>query len=109
MPRSHEPEFALVEIPYDYYRMLQETDVTDPEVRSIPLQWRMQTRQAFHALLGRGYRIVDFYYFQSQERLRDFYVLQRQDLQPITKNRRSYCQSLPSVLSWIMYYIFAIF
>ncbi len=79
---GQEPDFALVEIPYDYYRMLQETDVTDPEVRSIPLQWRRQTRQAFHALLGRGYRIIDFCYFKYQERLRDFYVLQRQDLRP---------------------------
>jgi hypothetical protein len=43
---GHEPDFALVEIPYDYYRMLQETDVIDPEDRSIPLQGRKQTRQA---------------------------------------------------------------
>jgi len=50
----------LVRIPSDFYLMLRETDVEDPSVRRIPLEWRMRTREAFQTLLGRGYRIVDF-------------------------------------------------
>jgi predicted GNAT superfamily acetyltransferase len=50
----------LVRIPLDFYRMLQETDVADPEVRRIPVDWRLQTRRAFRALFGRGFRVVDF-------------------------------------------------
>lgn len=72
------PEFVLVEIPFDFYLMLQETDVTDPEVRSIPVEWRQQTRMAFQRLFDGGYHIVDFCYHKHRERLRDFYVLQRQ-------------------------------
>jgi len=50
----------LVPIPLDFCRMLQETDVTDPEVRRIPVDWRMATRAVFRALFARGYRVVDF-------------------------------------------------
>lgn len=50
----------LVRIPLDFYRMLRETDVADAGVRRIPLDWRMATREVFRALLGRGYRAVDF-------------------------------------------------
>jgi predicted GNAT superfamily acetyltransferase len=50
----------LVRIPLDFYRMLRETDVADPEVRRIPVDWRMATREVFLALFGRGYRVVDF-------------------------------------------------
>jgi predicted GNAT superfamily acetyltransferase len=53
-------ETLLVRVPLDFYRMLQETDVTDPEVRSVPVHWRMATRQVFQALFGRGYKVVDF-------------------------------------------------
>lgn len=49
-----------VRIPLDFYRMLRETDVADPDVRRIPVDWRLQTRRAFRALFGRGYRVVDF-------------------------------------------------
>jgi predicted GNAT superfamily acetyltransferase len=55
-----EGDVLLVRIPLDFYRMLQETDVADPEVKSIPAHWRMATRQVFQALFGRGYRVVDF-------------------------------------------------
>ena len=78
--RSSRPEFVLVEIPVDFYRMQQETDVVDPEVRSIPVEWRRRTRQAFHVLLAQGYRVVDFRYLKQPGRLRDFYVLQSQSL-----------------------------
>jgi len=50
----------LVRIPFDFYKMLRETDVADGEVRRIPLDWRMATRTIFQALFARGYRVVDF-------------------------------------------------
>jgi predicted GNAT superfamily acetyltransferase len=53
-------DHLLVRIPLDFYRLLQETDVDDPEVRRIPVDWRLQTRRAFLALFGRGYRVADF-------------------------------------------------
>jgi predicted GNAT superfamily acetyltransferase len=40
--------------------MLRETDVADPEVRRIPVDWRMATRAVFLDLFARGYRVVDF-------------------------------------------------
>jgi predicted GNAT superfamily acetyltransferase len=55
-----ESPFRIVRIPADFYEMLQETDVADPEVRRIPLDWRLATRRAFQGLFGRGYRVVDF-------------------------------------------------
>jgi predicted GNAT superfamily acetyltransferase len=47
-------------IPADFYALLQQTDVDDPAVRRIPLDWRLRTREAFQALFGRGFRVVDF-------------------------------------------------
>ncbi len=55
-----EGDVLLVRIPLDLYRMLQQTDVEDAQVRAIPIRWRMATRQVFQALFGRGYRVVDF-------------------------------------------------
>jgi predicted GNAT superfamily acetyltransferase len=51
---------VLVQIPSDFYRMLQETDVAEPAVRSIPVEWRLQTRRVFQRLFARGYRVTDF-------------------------------------------------
>lgn len=70
-------EYLLIEIPYDFYAMLQETDVTAPNVRNIPVEWRQKTRQAFLTLFAAGYKIVDFRYLQQGKRKRDFYILQR--------------------------------
>ncbi len=53
-------EFLLVQIPWDFYRILRETDVDDPDVRRIPFDWRMATRQAFQTLFRRGYEVADF-------------------------------------------------
>jgi predicted GNAT superfamily acetyltransferase len=53
-------ECLLVQVPRDFYRMLGETDVDDPDVRRIPFDWRMATRQAFQTLFRRGYEVVDF-------------------------------------------------
>ncbi len=50
----------LVPIPLDFYKMLQETDVADPAVRRIPVDWRMAAREVFQALFARGYNVIDF-------------------------------------------------
>jgi len=54
------PRTLLIQIPSDFYLMLRETDVGDPDVRRIPVDWRLQTRRAFQTLFARGYRVVDF-------------------------------------------------
>jgi predicted GNAT superfamily acetyltransferase len=72
---SLDNKLLLVEIPFDFYTMLQETDVSDSPVREIPVVWRYKTREAFQNLLGGGYKIVDFRYIHQGERKRDFYVL----------------------------------
>jgi predicted GNAT superfamily acetyltransferase len=50
----------LVRIPLDFYRMLQETDVADRDVRRIPVDWRLASREVFQTLFARGYRVIDF-------------------------------------------------
>jgi len=49
-----------VPIPRDFYLMLRETDVGEPEVRRIPIDWRLATRAAFQMLFRKGYRVIDF-------------------------------------------------
>jgi len=66
----------FVEIPADFYLMLRETDVEDENVRRIPVDWRIKTRQVFQILLGKGYRVSDFCLTESTPR-RCFYVLKR--------------------------------
>jgi predicted GNAT superfamily acetyltransferase len=53
-------DVLLVRVPLDFYRMLQETDVADADVRRIPSDWRLATREVFQTLFARGYRVVDF-------------------------------------------------
>ncbi|MBS3819717.1 hypothetical protein KGY73_09475 [bacterium] len=72
-----ESEFQLVEIPYDFYKMLRQTDVTDSKVREIPLRWRMETRKIFQRLFQKHYRVIDFRALQRNNRTRDFYVLKK--------------------------------
>ncbi len=72
-----EEEFLLIEIPYDFYTMVQTTDVPDETIRKIPLDWRLKTRKAFLALFERGYKIIDFLSIEHGKRIRDFYVLKR--------------------------------
>jgi predicted GNAT superfamily acetyltransferase len=67
----------LVEIPFDFYRMLEETDVGDVRVRSVPLTWRMKTREVFLRLLERGYEVIDFRSVELDDRRRNFYVFHR--------------------------------
>jgi len=57
---SGEPRFRVVRVPADYYLMLRETDVANPEVRRIPLEWRMATRRVFQDSLSRGFDVSDF-------------------------------------------------
>ena len=68
-------DFLLIEVPFDFYTILQETNVPDESVRQIPLDWRMETRKAFQGLLGRGYSVLDFNYLKTADRIRDFYVM----------------------------------
>lgn len=68
-------DYALVEIPFDFYAMLKQTDVPDESIRKIPLDWRLATRKAFQDLLGGGYKVIDFRVYQDQDRKRGFYVL----------------------------------
>ena len=69
--------FMLIEIPYDFYAILQDTDVLDNEVRNIPVDWRKKTKEAFCSILKDGYKIIDFRYKKIKERMRDFYVLSK--------------------------------
>jgi predicted GNAT superfamily acetyltransferase len=69
-------EVVLIRIPRDFYSMLRETDVDDPEVRGIPVAWRTHTRTTFQALLAQGYRVVDFE-FGGRPRPFPFYILRR--------------------------------
>jgi predicted GNAT superfamily acetyltransferase len=70
-------EYALIEIPFDFYRMLKETDVPDQSVRKIPLDWRLETREMFQRLLERKYKVIDFRIYQDKDRKRDFYILKK--------------------------------
>jgi predicted GNAT superfamily acetyltransferase len=67
---------VLVRIPSDFYRMLQETDVADEAVRSIPIEWRRQTRRVFQGLFARGYKVKDFGR-TSDDPPRSAYVLEK--------------------------------
>lgn len=53
-------DLLLVRIPLDFYRMLQETDVADKDLRRVPVDWRLATREVFQGLFARGYQVVDF-------------------------------------------------
>jgi predicted GNAT superfamily acetyltransferase len=70
-------DFLLAEIPFDFYRMLEETDVEDENVRAVPLTWRMKTRDVFLRLLERGHEVIDFRSVELDGRRRDFYVFHR--------------------------------
>jgi predicted GNAT superfamily acetyltransferase len=68
-------DHLLIEVPFDFYKVLQETDVPDESVRRIPLDWRIETRKAFKELLKRGYRVLDFNYMKAEGQIRDFYIM----------------------------------
>ena len=68
-------EQFLVEIPYNFYWMLEETHVEERTVKRIPIEWRLATRKAFQVLFKRRYRVKDFYTVVRADRKRSFYVL----------------------------------
>ncbi len=69
-------ECLLVRVPRDFYRMLRETDVDDPDIRRIPFDWRMATRQAFQELFRRGYAVDDFLR-AGEGRAESYYLLRK--------------------------------
>jgi predicted GNAT superfamily acetyltransferase len=68
--------YLIIPIPLDYYLMLRETDVADPAIRRIPVEWRMSTRRAFQGLFAKGYEVIDFQKVESS-RPRNLYVLKQ--------------------------------
>ena len=42
-----EGEFLLIEIPFDFYTMIRETDVLEKTTRKIPLDWRLKPAKPF--------------------------------------------------------------
>ncbi len=71
-----EEEYVLVPIPADFYLMLSLTDRAEPDIRQIPVSWRLQTRKVFQHYFERGYRVVDF--LKSETGLkRVYYLLKR--------------------------------
>lgn len=71
-----ENDILFFQIPRDFYQMLRETDVEMPEVRKIPIDWRLETRRAFQSYFERGYRVVDFFPAREEPR-KNYYILQR--------------------------------
>ncbi|MGB9835498.1 MAG: hypothetical protein ACPLRX_02015 [Candidatus Saccharicenans sp.] len=71
-----EDEIILVQIPADFYLMLNETDVLEERVRKIPVDWRLNTRQVFLNYFGRGYEVADFIRL-TDEQNRCFYLLRK--------------------------------
>ncbi|MGB9893750.1 MAG: hypothetical protein ACPLRA_05005, partial [Candidatus Saccharicenans sp.] len=69
-------ELILVQIPADYYLMLNFTAGKEPEVRQIPIDWRYKTREVFLNYLRKGYRVADFLR-SGTEPLKCYYLLQR--------------------------------
>jgi predicted GNAT superfamily acetyltransferase len=67
---------CLVRIPADFYLMLRETDVGGPDVRRIPVDWRLATRRVFQALFGQGYRVDDFLRGRG-DRPENYYLLKK--------------------------------
>lgn len=65
----------LVEIPYDFYTMLQQTDIQDRNIRRIPIDWRNVTRKVFDHYLSKGWCVVDFLRDNSGRIPRCFYLL----------------------------------
>ena len=68
----------VVPIPKDFYLMLRETDVAEPEVRRIPVDWRLATRAAFQMLFRKGYRVADFIPAAGPAE-RNYYILNKKE------------------------------
>jgi predicted GNAT superfamily acetyltransferase len=70
-----EEEILFLEIPWDFYTMLQQTEVGDKAIRAIPHDWRAATRKAFLHYLSKGWKVTDFIRDLSSGSPRCFYVL----------------------------------
>jgi predicted GNAT superfamily acetyltransferase len=68
-------ETLFLEIPPDFYTMLQQTDVEEEETRSIPRRWRTASREAFLHYMERGWQVTDFFRDTSSRSPRCYYVL----------------------------------
>jgi len=78
----------VVPIPKDFYLMLRETDVAEPEVRRIPVDWRLATRAAFQMLFRKGYRVADFIPATGPAE-RNYYILNKKEkTRPSARSRR---------------------
>lgn len=66
----------LLRIPRDLYFLLRETDVDRPDIRKIPIEWRLETRRAFQTYFERGYRVVDFFSTPEADK-KNYYILHR--------------------------------
>jgi len=53
-------ENILLEVPVDFYRLLHETASGPEEVRNIPADWRLKSREVFLNYFKQGYEVVDF-------------------------------------------------
>lgn len=65
---------VLVRIPANFYRMLQATEVSWPEIRRIPIDWRLKTRELFLTLFGQGYQVIDFIVDCKSREPRCYYI-----------------------------------
>jgi len=69
-----EEEYVLVPVPADFYLMLNLTDTDDPDIRQIPVRWRLQSREVFLHYFRRGYGVVDFLKSETGPK-RGYYLL----------------------------------
>lgn len=78
-PEELKTDYVLVEIPENFYQLLQETNVDDKDIRRIPLDWRMASRRVFTTLLKAGFAVTDFQRITLDNRPRNVYVLKKAD------------------------------
>jgi predicted GNAT superfamily acetyltransferase len=76
-PEDIKTEYSLVEIPDNFYRLLQETKVEDEAVLCLPLKWRIASRRIFLSLFKAGFTVTDFQRFTLENRPRNVYVLKK--------------------------------
>jgi len=54
-------EQILVEVPVDFYQLLRATADGPDEIRNIPVDWRLKSRDVFLHYFQQGYKVVDFF------------------------------------------------
>jgi len=53
-------EQILVEVPVDFYHLLRVTADGPDEIRNIPVDWRLKSRDVFLNYFQQGYKVADF-------------------------------------------------